>query len=45
MFLVVDEKGKFRDDNFHKAMAILSQGAVEDEPAAGGGAYGACMRG
>ncbi len=25
VFLVVDEKGKFRDDNFQKAMALLGQ--------------------
>ncbi len=40
VFLVVDDKGKFREDNFHKAMAILSQGALEDDPAGGkGGAW------
>ena len=46
VFLVVDEKGKFREDNFHKAMAILSQNAVEDETPgkSGGGGKGVCVR-
>jgi ATP-dependent RNA helicase DOB1 len=40
VFLVVDEKGKFREDNFHKAMAVLSQGALEDDAGKGGGGGG-----
>ncbi len=40
VFLVVDDKGKFREDNFHKAMAILSQGALEDEAGGAGGGKG-----
>lgn len=31
LYLVVDEKGKFRDDNFQKAMALLQQGNQEGD--------------
>ncbi len=40
VFLVVDEKGKFRDDNFQKAMALLGQSGEDADAAAsvaGGG--------
>lgn len=31
VYLVVDEKGKFREDNFNKAMATLSTSNLENE--------------
>lgn len=36
VFLVVDEKGRFRDDNFQKAMALLGQGTGEEGEAEAG---------
>lgn len=36
LFLVVDEKGKFRDDNFQRAMSFLQAGAPGDAIEAGG---------
>lgn len=36
LFLVVDEKGKFRDDNFQKAMSILQQSPQSDIAEDGG---------
>ena len=40
LFLVVDEKGKFRDENFQRAMALLQGGGAGEvaETGAGGGA-------
>lgn len=36
LFLVVDEKGKFRDENFQRAMSLLQAGAPGDAVEAGG---------
>jgi ATP-dependent RNA helicase DOB1 len=42
LFLVVDEKGKFRDDNFQRAMSFLQTGGAGDAvEAANNGAGGA----
>jgi ATP-dependent RNA helicase DOB1 len=45
VYLVVDERGKFREDNFNKAMAAMGNSAlgdaVEDVVAKGGGKKGA----
>ncbi|ETV78170.1 hypothetical protein H257_08367 [Aphanomyces astaci] len=40
LHLVVDEKGKFRDDNFQKAMATLSAGTATDTSGAPSGKGG-----
>lgn len=37
IFLVVDEKGNFREDNFQKAMGALQEGKGEDPAAADAG--------
>ncbi|KIR97761.1 ATP-dependent RNA helicase DOB1 [Cryptococcus deuterogattii 2001/935-1] len=47
IYLVVDEKSNFRDDNFQKAMAALAQGQGEDpaNPSGGKGKKGKTKKG
>jgi ATP-dependent RNA helicase DOB1 len=47
IFLVVDEKGQFREDNFQKAMGSLQEGKGEDSaaPDAGKGRKGQTRKG
>jgi ATP-dependent RNA helicase DOB1 len=40
LFLVVDEKGKFRDDNFQRAMSFLQSGGTGEGAEASGGVGG-----